>query len=385
MLAAAAFVLAAACAGDGPTAAAGAGAQAAAPAPVAASVPRTFRHVLVISVDGLRPDAIDGPEDGPLPGFRRLLRGPHTLQARADAELTITLPNHVSMVTGRPVAGPAGHGWRENGDPPSVKQGGSLHRRNGSYVASMFDVAHDRGAATAVIATKSKFALVAQSYDDGEGAADAVGTNDGKDKVDAFACVRTSRMARDAAAAWLRSQPGASLTLLHFAAPDSAGHGSGWDLQAGSPYRRAVEEVDAELAALLAGIEADPALRGEVAIVLTADHGGGVPFISHTDPRARMNFLIPFVVWLGADAPPTELTALNADRRAAVPAEEYVPTDAPQQPIRNAEAGNLALQLMGLPPIPGSVANAKQDLLLAEPGTAPPSAPAAASPGAPGR
>ena len=347
MLAAAAVVLAAACAGD---------------------APRTFRHVLVISVDGLRPDAIDGPEDGPLPGFRRLLRGPHTLQARADAELTITLPNHVSMVTGRPVAGPTGHGWRENGDPPSVKQGGSLHKRNGSYVAGMFDVAHDRGAATAVIATKSKFSLVSQSYDDDEGAADSVGANDGKDKVDAFACLRTSRMAREAAAAWLRSQPGTSLTMLHFAAPDHAGHDKGWDLAAGSAYRQAIAEVDAELAALLDGIDADPALRGQVAIVLTADHGGGVPFISHTDPVAPVNYLIPFVVWLGADAAPTELTAANADRRAIVPADRYVPTDAPKQPIRNAEAGNLALQLMGLPPIPGSVANAKQDLLLAEPG-----------------
>lgn len=380
MLAAAALLLAAACAGDRPAAAAPAPAPGdTAPVPAADPAPRSFRHVLVISVDGLRPDAIDGPEDGPLPGFRRLLRGPHTLQARADAELTITLPNHVSMVTGRPIAGPAGHGWRENGDPPSVKHGGSLHRRKGSYVASMFDVAHDHGAATAVIATKSKFSLMAQSYDDDEGAADAVGADDGKDKVDAFACVRTSRMARDAAAAWLRSQAGASLTMLHFAAPDHAGHDTGWDLSPGSAYRRAIAEVDAELAALLDGIDADPALRGQVAIVLTADHGGGVPFISHTDPRARMNFLIPFVVWLGADILPAELTAVNADRRAIVPADSYVPADAPLQPIRNAEAGNVALQLLGLPPIPGSVANAKQDLLLA--GTGPSPAPAAGAPG----
>ena len=334
------------------------------PAGRAAASP--FRHVVVISVDGLRPDAIDGPEDGELPGFRRLLRGPHTMQARADAEMTITLPNHVSMVTGRPVGGPAGHGWRENGDPPAAKDGGTLHRRNGSYVAGMFDVAHDRGAATALIATKNKFALVTQSYDDAAGAADTVGRDDGKDKVDLFACVRTSRMAREAAASWLRAREGPSLTLLHFGAPDGAGHAKGWDMAANSPYRAAIAEVDGEIAALLAAFDADERLRGQVAVILTADHGGGVPFISHSDPRARVNYVIPFAVWLGADGTPAELAALNADRRAIAPADSHVGNDAAPQPIRNAEAGNLALQLMGMPAIPGSVANARQDLLLAE-------------------
>ena len=51
----------------------------------------TFDHVIVISVDGLRPDVIDGPEDGALPGFSRLKRGPHTLQARTDATMTVKI------------------------------------------------------------------------------------------------------------------------------------------------------------------------------------------------------------------------------------------------------------------------------------------------------
>lgn len=338
-------------------------------APDAPPTATPFRHVVVVSVDGLRPDAIDGPEDGPLPGFGRMRKGPHTLQARSDATLTITLPNHVSMITGRPVNGKTGHGWTLNDDPPAAKDGGTLHVRRGAYVASMFDVAHDRGAATAVIATKSKFSLMAQSYDDDHGAADRDGADDGKDKVDAFACLRTSRMARETAVAWLRSRQGQgqSLTLLHFAAPDHAGHGTGWDMSPASPYRKAVAEVDAELAALLAAIDADPALRGTVAVILTADHGGGVPFISHTVPVAKENFLIPFLVWLGADRAPSELAALNADRRALAPATEYLGDDASPPPIRNADAGNLALQLLGMPAIAGSVANARQDLLLEEP------------------
>ena len=359
MIAAAAIIVATLLAADGPAAGVA--------RPQGQVEGPRFRHVIVVSVDGCRPDAIDGPEDGPLPGFRRLMRGPHTLQARADATLTITLPNHVSMATGRPVGGSAGHGWVLNDDPPAAKDGGTLHKRRGTYVASMFDVAHDRGAATAVIATKSKFSLMAQSYDDEHGAADGSGADDGKDKVDAFASVRTSRMAREATFAWIRSQQGQSLTMLHFAAPDLAGHESGWDLAPGTPYRRAIAEVDGELAALLASIDAEPSLRGQVAVILTADHGGGVPFISHTVAMAPENFVIPFLVWLGEDRAPAELAALNADRRAVAPATKYLGDDASPAPIRNAEAGNLALQLLGMPAIPGSVANAKQDLLLQEP------------------
>jgi hypothetical protein len=359
MIAAAAIIVATLLAADGPAAGVA--------RPQGQVEGPRFRHVIVVSVDGCRPDAIDGPEDGPLPGFRRLMRGPHTLQARADATLTITLPNHVSMATGRPVGGSAGHGWVLNDDPPAAKDGGTLHKRRGTYVASMFDVAHDRGAATAVIATKSKFSLMAQSYDDEHGAADGSGADDGKDKVDAFASVRTSRMAREATFAWIRSQQGPSLTMLHFAAPDLAGHETGWDLAPGTPYRRAIAEVDGELAALLASIDAEPSLRGQVAVILTADHGGGVPFISHTVAMAPENFVIPFLVWLGEDRAPAELAALNADRRAVAPATQYLGDDASPAPIRNAEAGNLALSLLGMPAIPGSVANAKQDLLLQEP------------------
>lgn len=359
MIAAAAIIVATLLAADGPAAGIA--------RPQGQAEGPRFRHVIVVSVDGCRPDAIDGPEDGPLPGFRRLMRGPHTLQARADATLTITLPNHVSMATGRPVGGSAGHGWVLNDDPPAAKDGGTLHKRRGTYVASMFDVAHDRGAATAVIATKSKFSLMAQSYDDEHGAADGSGADDGKDKVDAFASVRTSRMAREATFAWIRSQQGPSLTMLHFAAPDLAGHETGWDLAPGTPYRRAIAEVDGELAALLASIDAEPSLRGQVAVILTADHGGGVPFISHTVAMAPENFVIPFLVWLGEDRAPAELAALNADRRAVAPATKYLGDDASPAPIRNAEAGNLALSLLGMPAIPGSVANAKQDLLLQEP------------------
>jgi hypothetical protein len=339
-----------------------------------AAAPGPFDHVLLVSVDGLRPDAIDGPEDGPLPAFGRLMKGPHTLQARTDPDLTITLPNHVSMVTSRPVGGPLGHGWTENGDPPAVRHGGTVHKRRGTYVASMFDVAHDRGVATAVIATKSKFSLLAQSFDDENGAPDAHGADDGRCKVDLLVTARTSDDALEMALARLRTARGRSLSLVHFGVPDFVGHSLDWDMQPGSPYRKAVAEVDGALLRLLAAIDGDPAIRGRVAIILTADHGGGVPQKTHTKNDDPLNFLVPFIVWLGADGEPHELSALNGDRRAALPASQWAPREMEPPPIRTAEAGNLALHLMGLPPIPGSVANAIHDLRVAPPANAAPGA-----------
>ena len=105
-----------------------------------ASESRAFEHVLLISVDGLRPECVGDTLAHAYPGLARLARGPHTLDARCDHDISITLPNHVCMVTGRPVAGEQGHGWTENGDPPARKHGGSLSLRKGADIDSMFDV-----------------------------------------------------------------------------------------------------------------------------------------------------------------------------------------------------------------------------------------------------
>ena len=90
------------------------------------AIPDVFTHVVVVSIDGLRPDAIDDRADGPTPALARVLRGPGTLNARCDPENSITLPNHVSMLTGRFTGGDAGHGWVDNADPPAIRHGGTL-------------------------------------------------------------------------------------------------------------------------------------------------------------------------------------------------------------------------------------------------------------------
>ncbi|MEQ1839039.1 MAG: alkaline phosphatase family protein [Verrucomicrobiales bacterium] len=65
--------------------------------------------VILVSVDGLRPDAVTvhGPEE--VPNFYRLRReGAFTDNARSLVDLTVTLPNHVGMITSRQVNGSDG-------------------------------------------------------------------------------------------------------------------------------------------------------------------------------------------------------------------------------------------------------------------------------------
>lgn len=81
---------------------------------------KVINHVILISVDGLRPELLKAPLIEKHPSMARLLRGPHTFEARTDPDSTVTLPNHVGMVTGRLFAGPLGHNWLGNSDPPQT-------------------------------------------------------------------------------------------------------------------------------------------------------------------------------------------------------------------------------------------------------------------------
>jgi len=225
----------------------------------------------------------------------------------------------------------------------------------------MFDVAHDRGLRTALLATKSKFSLYDASWDGRNGAPDATPPDDGRDKIDVYARCERAGDVTDRLLSFL-AERGRSLSLAHYADPDTAAHASGWDLGPGSRYRAAVQAVDREIGRLLDGIEADAGLRGRTAVLLTADHGGGVPERSHGEADQAVNYTIPFVAWTGADLGALDLYALNAGVRCD-PSGLAPALAAPgPPPVRNGDAANLALGLLALPPVPGSVFGARQEL-----------------------
>jgi hypothetical protein len=320
-------------------------------------------YLIHISVDGLRPSYLQAEiNNGNAPNFERFQdEGAWTINARTDYTHTITLPNHISMVTGRPVLQPAGmpdtvhHGYTSNSDPPSTW---TLHNQGPDvYKASTFDVVHDAGLSTALYASKSKFSIFDQSYDATTGAEHP----NGRDKIDTF-------FAQQNSSSIMQSQLLADIALnhfnyafIHYADPDIAGHAYGWG---SANYLNAVHTVDGYLGTVFDLIENDATLAGRTAIVLSADHGG--TGTGHSDPSLVQDYTIPFFAW-GAGVGHGDLYAFNADSRTD-PGTGRPDYNAVGQPIRNGDSGNLALTLLGLGPIPNSLINAAQNLHVTAPG-----------------
>jgi len=320
----------------------------------ASPLPRASR-VVVITLDGLGSRQLEPLlEEGALPTFQRLRGlGASTLDARTDYGCTVTLPSHTSVLTGRPVTAVPGlpadthHGYTGNGVPATTETLHSAGNPALDYVASMYDVAHDRGYSTCLFTGKQKFVLFAQSYDATNGAPDLVGEDDGAAKIDHYVLIE-DRSLIDVAAEEL-SAGRCDLSLLHVAELDTPlGHSTGWG---SAEWRQGLVEIDASLGALLDRLESSGALDGW-GIVLTADHGGEGR--DHQDATNPAVFEIPFLV-LGPSIPgDTELYSLLAGRRFD-PGDERPSYEAVEQPVRNGDAGSLALELLGLPPVPGSL------------------------------
>lgn len=322
-------------------------------------------HVIHVSVDGLRPDAITNHGAANVPNFYRMrTQGAFTDNARTDYDYTVTLPSHVTQLTGRPVVGAAGHNWTSNSDPAA---GETLHTKKGSYVAGVCDVAHDNGLRTGVYASKTKFSLFDTSWNATNGASDATGPDNGRDKVDIYrynsnTATLTNQFLADMAAAPF------SYAFLHLTDPDTVGHSSGWwTSPTNTAYMNIIKVMDQRLGEIFNLIDTDARFRGNTVVIVTADHGGIAG--DHSSASVRENYTIPFYVWGAGVAPGADLYALNRSVRLD-PGTGRPTYAAPLQPIRNGEAANLALDLLGLGPVPGSSMNSLQDLVVPEPSCA---------------
>lgn len=319
------------------------------------------RQVIHISVDGLRPDAVSEFISG-LPGFQRLrVEGAFTDNARTDFDYSITLPNHVSQLTGLPVTGSDGHNWVVNTNPAP---GQTLHSNKGEYVTSVFDVAHDNGLRTGAYVSKSKFSLFDESYNEENGAPDNTGEDNGRDKIDVFVYRSSTEVLVDRLLKDLKKEP-FGYVFLHLKDPDAAGHANGFNLWPDSAYMRSIRQVDKLISRILDTITSDPVMRANTTIILTADHGGGGGILgrlagSHSQASHSTNYTIPFYTW-GAGVTPGNLYEINEGTRTDPGGGRPAYGDA-GQPLRNADAANLALSLHGLSPVPGSKVNYLADL-----------------------
>ena len=326
------------------------------------------QYIVAISVDGM---GYNYPQlllnQNKLPAIKKMLtEGAGTLNARTDADVAVTLPAHTGMVTGRPrdnhtTPSISGHNWSGNGDPAANQ---TLATNKGSYIASVFDVVHDNGLSTGLWSGKSKFSLFRDSYNATNGAPDTTGIDNGRNKVDSSYIV-SGDPASNLGSNFISSLTASpkNFSFVHFQDADAAGHSSGWG---GAAYNAALEAVDTQVGNILSAIQNSPTLNGKTVVMLTADHGG--VGTGHGNTAALTDTQIPFLVW-GAGVSGGDIYSINpgilTDPGTSIP--DY---SASGQPIRNGNIANLALDLLGLGPVPGSYVGFAQTIAVPEPASA---------------
>lgn len=220
-------------------------------------------HVVVISVDGLRPDAV---EQFDLDTFARLAReGGAAVDARTILP-SKTLPSHTSMLTGLL---PKDHGItfnREMSDKENVQ------------VPTIFEMAREEGLTTAAFFSKAKFRHLQRpdAYDYWQAP---------ESNADNWMATRT---VADAVQYLRHARP--NLMFVHIGEPDYAGHTMGW---MGRFYGWAARRADDGVAAVLEAAEKAFG-AGNYTVILTADHGG---HDRDHGSDADSDMLIPWVVW----------------------------------------------------------------------------------------
>jgi predicted AlkP superfamily pyrophosphatase or phosphodiesterase len=251
-------------------------------APPAASV---TRHVVVVSIDGLRPDAIESYEAATL---QRLMReGSYTLSA-TTINPSKTLPSHTSMLTGQP---PERHGVLWNNVTAAETDSVDL--------PNVFGVARANGYTTAAFFSKAKFQPLQVD-----------GTLDYSQAPGGWWGRWSSERTVSDVAHYLESaRP--NLLFVHLTDPDAGGHRSGWMTE---EYGRAVVAADRAMARLISAAE-QAFGKGDFTLIVTADHGGHDNSHGSDDPR---DVTIPWIAW-GKGVKPGELagTAIRTMDTAA--------------------------------------------------------------------
>lgn len=238
-----------------------------APGPTAGLAAGTERrltpHLIIISIDGLRPDAIERYSARTL--LRLLSEGAYTLEAETIYP-SKTLPSHTSMLTGLP---PSEHGVTWNSDQT---------RAHGVVSATtVFEAAEAEGLRTAAFFSKSKFQHLRKP-----------GTLDHSEAPRGLNFLMATETV-EAAMRYLKHRH-PDLIFIHIAEPDYAGHTIGW---MSSVYGWAVRRADAAVARVLA--EADRFWgQGNYTVLITSDHGGHGRTHGSTDSR---DMTIPWIAW----------------------------------------------------------------------------------------
>jgi len=204
--------------------------------PTATAQARPAR-VLILSIDGMRPDAI---ELTPMTNLQALMQqGAYSLVAQTIYPSS-TLPSHSSMLTG---LCPNKHGVDWNDYIPRLGYAEGV---------DIFDLAHAAGLRTVMVVGKEKLRQVTEP-----------------ESTDVFEFINDRDTVIAARVAELIPQ-GFGLMFIHFPTPDWMGHEYGWL----SPEQFSVLfRADEALLIILNALER-AGMREDTLIIVTADHGG---------------------------------------------------------------------------------------------------------------
>lgn len=262
-----------------------------------------IEHIVIVSIDGLRPDLALLAD---MPNLRAMVKeGTYTFWAKTTA-VSITLPSHASMVTG---VTPGKHGIEWNRELPFKEP---VYTR----VPTLFEMATKAGYTAAMVAGKAKFVALAKPGtvtwtflpEEGKSSNEAVLAN--------------------AVKLIIEHKP--DVVFVHFPDADSVGHAKGW----GSPEQLAcIEKTDRQLGELFAALD-KAGIRSTSFILLTADHGGAglshgaddarsrhIPWIA-VGPSVKKNYDLAFAA--AAFEVRTEDTCATACYLLGLPLPEYL-------------------------------------------------------------
>jgi predicted AlkP superfamily pyrophosphatase or phosphodiesterase len=220
------------------------------------------QHVIVISIDGLRPDAIARTHAAHL---QELIGQGTYCPAAQTVRPSVTVPAHVSMITGL--------------DPKAHQVLWNRYRRGYYTGRTIFSIAKKAGLSTALFFAKKKLNYLVNP--------NHIDFVYGKrpppyHPTDATAAGLAEAFAR----AWQAHTY--ALVLVHIREPDIAGHRYGWMSR---PYLSAVEEADRAIGSIVSALRRSGAWD-KTALIITADHGGRG--LRHA-PSHRENLTIPWI------------------------------------------------------------------------------------------
>jgi hypothetical protein len=256
--------------------------------------PRRIQHVVIVSEDGLRPDAL---MDVLPPVHAEIMKhAAFSLQARTIRRAS-TLPSHAAMLSGFDVKQ---HGLYWNSWKPE---------RGYILVPTIFDAAEQSGMGAAAFVGKKKLEHIAHP-----GSVDVFSRS-------GYFC---KKVVEEAAQYLVDKRP--QIEFIHFSDPDDLGHSDGW---MSNPQLEAVRHTDRCLRTLLDATAAS-GLDRDTLFIISADHGGHGH--NHSG-KIKEDRLIPWIAWGPGVRPGHRILA----------------------PISTVDTAATTLWALGYPPTPGAI------------------------------